>query len=170
MKSKLVLMLLVVATLFGCDVEDGKEHKDNMIWDVMPININISVQNRDGEDLLSPLCKDNILQDSIYVSYDGLKFPLGEDMSSQTMSRAYLAVLSGLSLSKYGNDYILIFGEFDGAKDWNDSFVINWGDGSYDTISFTRDFEWGSDGAPKITNSALYLNNKKVEEELVIIR
>ncbi|MFI3321778.1 MAG: hypothetical protein R3Y50_04575, partial [Rikenellaceae bacterium] len=119
---------------------------------------------------LSPSNPDNILEDEIKIVYNGMEFPLGVDMSEQTMSKAYLAILSGLDLGKYGNDYYLIFGEFDGANNWNDSFEIYWGDGTSDKISFTRNFKWDNNGNPDISNEALYLNNKKVEDKLIIIR
>lgn len=91
-------------------------------------------------------------------------------MSEETITRAYFSVLSGLKLGNYENDNYLIFGEFEGTEDWNDSFEIHWGDGSSDKISFTSDFEWDNDGLPKISNSAVYYNDIKVEDKLVIIR
>ncbi len=171
-KFQLLIACLLVNVLFiSCEKEPHNHNNNNgMIWDVTPLNVIIYVQDSDGNDLLSPQFSDNILDDDIYVTYNDMKFPLGVDMSSETMSRAYLAVLSGLHHSKYGNDYYLIFGEFDGATDWNDSFVIHWGDGTEDKIVFQHDFEWSADGSPDFVSSALYLNDKKVENKLIIIR
>ena len=166
MKKIFLLTSLVLVLLTGCEeyIGGGKE------WDVYPINIDIYVQDSEGNDLLSSSNANNILKDSIYVAYDGLEFPLGKDMSEEVMTRAYMAVLSGLKLLKYGNEHYLTFGEFDGAKDWDDTFEIYWGDNSKDVIRFQRDFEWAIDGSPKIKSEALYLNGKKVEDKMVIIR
>ncbi len=162
MKKNLLAILFMTITLVSCS--------KMKTWDISPVNIRIYVEDTNGNNLLSPLSKNNILEDEIYVTYDNIKFPLGVDMSEEAMTRAYFAVLDGLKVYEINNEPYLIFGEFDGAKNWDDSFEIHWGDGTKDKIRFTRDFKWKINGKPKITNSNTYLNDKKVEDKLVIVK
>lgn len=165
--KKNLLLLLITISLCSCD---ELPFGNDVIWDVSPVEVNIYVQDSQGNDLLSSSFEGNILKDSIYVEYGGIKFPIGVDMSEETMTRAYLAVLTGLKLRKYGNENYLSFGEFDGTKDWNDVCSIHWGDGTSDNIRFVRDFKWALDGSPKVKESAFYLNNEKVKGKIIIIR
>ncbi|MFR9620636.1 MAG: hypothetical protein SNH63_05375 [Rikenellaceae bacterium] len=174
MRTFLCGLLLVATTLISCDGIVG----DGMEWDVYPLNIKIYVQDMQGNDLLSPSSANNIIEDNIYIEYQDSTYYLNapyeeilapvEFDSGTTSTRAYLAVLTGVEIVKYGNDYMLEFGEFDGARDWNDSFAIFWGDGTKDVISFERDFEWSKDGSPKVVSSALYLNNMKMDELIIV--
>lgn len=160
-KSKIYcLLILVISTLQSCDIGN------DMIWDIYPVNISFYVQDREGNDLLNPTTEGNILKNDIKVLYNGEEYPRDKDMSK---TRAYLAVLSGLKTDKYGNDYLLIFGEFDGAKDHNDSFTIDWGDGTQDRISFIHRFEMGNN-EPKTYLTEVYLNRKKMEEGFTIVK
>ncbi len=166
MKVKLMFILLATMGLFGC----SEEHKNDPIEiDFAPISISFTVQDRAGNDLLSPQYENNILSDSIYIVYDNMKFPLGVDMSEQTQTRAYYAPLSGLEHSKFGNDYYFTFGSFNGDQNWDDTFEVHWGDGSSDKISFIRSFYWESDGSYQIGDLILILNNKHMDN-LNIIR
>ncbi|MBO4230058.1 MAG: hypothetical protein J5886_00110 [Bacteroidales bacterium] len=56
-------------------------------------------------------------------------------------TRAYLAILWGLYAQPTGNSnannpYRLYFGEIDGAVDMDEDIVLNWPDGSSDTIHY----------------------------------
>ncbi|MFR9502819.1 MAG: hypothetical protein SNH73_00015 [Rikenellaceae bacterium] len=168
------LLLVVTTALVGCD----ETINNDIEWDVAPLNINMYVQDNQGNDLLSPSAANNIIDDNIYIEYQDSTYYLNAQFeeasteitfdSSTPNTRAYRAVLTGITIAKYGNDYVLVFGEFDGAKDWNDSFEIYWGDGTKDTISFERDFEWDKDGSPTVVSSALYLNNMKMDELIIV--
>ena len=164
--KKILLILVAFVALCSCE----NTIPGNKVWDISPLNIQMYVQDTEGNDLLSPDFEGNILDDSIYVTYHDLKCPLGVDMSEETMTRAYLAVLIGLHYHAWNGENRLVFGEFDGAQDWDDSLKIHWGDGSSDEISFTHNFSWAIDGSPKISNQKLFLNGKEVKDKLLIVR
>ncbi|MFI3321779.1 MAG: hypothetical protein R3Y50_04580 [Rikenellaceae bacterium] len=159
MKAKFAILLLSLFTLLNCAEKE---------WDIAPIYITIYAEDTKGNDLLSESNSNNILENDIKVVYNEMEFPLGEDMSEQTTTKAYLATLSGLSLRGQGDGNYLLFGEFDGAKSWDDTFEIYWGDGTSDEIKFTRDFRWKVNGNPDISNDNVYFNGVKAKEDVII--
>lgn len=157
------LLILVISTLLSCSrYEDGN---CDIILDIYPVDISFCIKNVMGYDLLNSATDGNITQNEIKVIYDGKEYPRDKDMSQ---TRASLAVFRGLYTSKYGNDNILTFGEFDGAKDHNKSFTIDWGDGTKDEILFTHIFELRHNNPKSYTE--VYLNRKKVEGVFTIIK
>lgn len=171
---------VVAVALISCGgIENNDTEWDNVVWDVSPLNIVMYVQDNQGNDLLCSSVANNIIDDNIYVEYQDSIYYLNTSIASAQSevtfdsgsidTKAYRAVFTGINLTQYGNDCVLVFGEFDGTEDWDDSFEIYWGDGTKDIISFERDFEWDKDGSPKVVSSALYLNNTKMDD-LVIVK
>ena len=150
------LLILAITTFTSCS---------GRIWDISPVNISFFVTDSQGEDLLNPLTYGNISKNNIKVIYDGKDYPIDIDMSP---TRAYMATLSGLKTEIYNNRYCLTFGEFDGATNHDKSFIIDWGDGRQDKISFVHRHRM-SLNKPK-SNTKIYLNDKKVEKGFIIVK
>ena len=60
------------------------------------------------------------------------------------------------------------FGELDGAADFdNEDLVINWGDGTSDTVTVFNKFKWNADGSPSITRR-FYVNGQKQDSDIAV--
>ncbi len=143
---------------------------NNVMWDVNPVNIEIQVVDDQGNSLLLDTNPQNILDNDIKVTYKGVEYPLGVDMSKQSaQTRYYLAVLDGLKVINYyqDKDPYLSFGEFSGDEDWNETMVISWGDGTSDEIRLVHDYEFKKE--PTFVTSDRYLNGILVEGKVLRI-
>lgn len=165
----LTAVLLTVATLFaGCgnDTDDGSD----MIWDIYPFVARIALTDESGNNLLNPDTPGSMAKQRIFAIYKGRSFEkdsLVRIYNEQT--RAYMAVLTGLKTMEANGKYYLEFGEFDGAKNYqNDEIILDYNDGSKkDTITFDHTFNWVNN-APS-THTEFRLNGKKVENTPIII-
>lgn len=155
-----LLVTLFALSITSCQNDDNGS---DSIWDVYPLNFYIYVSDASGNNLLSEDYTGNILDQDIKIIFDRMEFPLGVDMND-VYTRYYMPYMYGLQLSSER----LVFGEFDGAMDHKDTFVISWGDGTYDDVSFEYDFEWGAgDGAPS-SSKTIYLNDVKLDDTSAI--
>ncbi len=172
---KIVVLCLFVALFSFSSCEDNIfSNGHNMVWDIAPVRISFYVKDYDGRDLLSPSYEENILNNKIKVLYNGEEYPLNVDMSEvdrgdDAKTRAYMPIMRGLSIDKFGNDHYLKFGEIDGAKSQDIILVVDWGDGTKDTIRVIHKFRWKNNGYPD-SETDYYLNNKRVDSGFTIIK
>lgn len=126
-----------------------------MIWDIAPIVLYISVQDAAGNDLLNPETPGNIANQGIKAIYKDKTY---EKDIPVAQTKAYLAILYGLQTIKdKSGRYYLAFGEFDGAKTFEDeSVTIDWNDGSTDVITFSSKLTWVA--KKPVTNRKFCLN------------
>ncbi len=151
------LLILFIGTLFGC--------KDDLIWDISPVNISFKVCDEAGNDLLDSATEGNILENDIKVIYDDISYPRDVDMRK---TRYYSATLSGLKTAELDDHNVLTFGEFDGASNYSKTFTVDWGDGTTDEIKFDNQFKMKRNKPKK--NTDIYLNSKKVSGLFTIIK
>lgn len=151
--TSLLIPLFCLGALTGCDPSDGND--DDMIWDIAPIVLYISVQDAAGNDLLNPETPGNIANQGIKAIYKDKTYEK-DILVAQT--KAYLAILYGLQTIKdKSGRYYLAFGEFDGAKTFEDeSVTIDWNDGSTDVITFSSKLTWVA--KKPVTNRKFCLN------------
>lgn len=154
------LLLLCVIGLTTCH---DKDEDDFLIWDFYPIILQISVQDAQGNDLLNPETEGNIAEQGIKAIYKD-EIYMKDSLKSRT--KAYLAVLEGLRTCKDKNGkYYLTFGEFNGDDTFDhEQVVIDWNDGTKDTLSFSSELTWKSKREPVI-NREFFLNGEKIETE-----
>ena len=132
------------------------------IWDFNGHNINFTVTDSKGNDLLNPEYSGNILKNNVTITYDNQTFK-----SNDIELRLYLP--EPLAIRKSYNQnlkkHLLTFGEFtpiDNLK--NETFTIDWGDGTKDVVKFDLYMEWPNIYTPQIYKK-LYLNEKEVAIE-----
>lgn len=149
MKYPISSFLLMLALLLpaGCsNVLD--EYEDYPTVDWYPVNLIVTVQDKDGKDLLDPAVKGNYFNGSSLTfqgkTYEALELGRNESWQ-QTPTKMYLARIKGFRLAYdtiYINEtetrecYFLVFGQIDGARDMDEDLILTWPDGSEETIHY----------------------------------
>ncbi len=170
MKKKIMmgLMLLsLLASVVSCDkesegeeigtdrghaVEKGKDQKEDfrndLIIDWYPIVFHFRAQNSNGDDLLDSTSA-NFAADGLSIEFKGRveTFKL-----QSSLSKAYMPYYDGIKLRQYEyegrphfGEYYIELGEFDGADNFDDDFIVTWKDGSKDVVHFKRVHKGGLD-------------------------
>lgn len=151
------------------EAPDGPE--PGMIWDIAPFVINITVSDKDGNDLLNPETSLSIANNGIKAIFGGETFEMDSMPVADGQSRAVLAVFRGL-YSYQGSDgrYRLSFGEFAGDRNYDpQELVIDWNDGTpNDTIVFSHSFWWENHEPEQKT--VVYLNGKETDAPVAIVK
>ena len=86
-------------------------------------------------------------------------------------TKAYMPQFSGLMLQvdRYGK-WMISFGELDGTENIdNEDLVINWGDGTTNTITIFNHFRWKFNGSPAITRR-FYVDGKKQDTDIAVFK
>ena len=146
---KRITSLFLLATLFlagACNILP--DDPDTPIVDWYPVNVILTVQDSNGNDLLDPSREDTFAHGTTLAfkgeTY-GVQAILYSSSAGKPETKAYLARIRGLQLD-YGNVWIsqdvqrtcyyLVFGEIDGAVDMDEDLVVKWPDGSKDVITY----------------------------------
>lgn len=165
----LALFSLLFLLLWSCDKHDSKNH---MIVDWSPIEILISVSDNNGVDLLDSTKTDFVK--GITLKYKDKTYPVSNSLYNShfkylgsARTKYYLPSMFGLQLLPWKavrafylyaqEHYYLYFGELDGSESRDDTFTIDWGDGTKDVIRFTRKIS-GLEAKDK-----WYLNGREVK-------
>ena len=148
--------ILLCLPLFSSCSEDNNGG-DDLIWDFAPINFYMTVQDAEGNDLLSPTTEGNILNQDIKAIYKGKEYKLNELALPNT--KAYLAILYGLHIVETEEGRCLLcFGELQGEDTYEDETItLDWGNGTTDVITFSSRLTWKSPEDPEF-NRHFYLN------------
>ncbi len=172
MKRNLLLLfaaLLGAMSVSSCDLLN----RGDMIWDIYPVEYMVRLLDSDGNDLLDPLNENRIDVYAIEATYKGKVYLVSDGIIPVT--KAYMPHFGGLTISdypRYGDKVegaVLVFGELDGAKSYdNEELRIDWGDGTYDVVSFDRDFQWGRNGSPKVEHK-WFLNGREYPDAVIEI-
>ena len=109
-----------------------------IIVDWTPVEITIEAYDAAGNSIISPEMP------GMTLTFKGTTYEVQDPASlhDEYHTKAYLAILSGLQARPLQGDqgviekYILWFGEIDGAVDMDEDIVLNWPDGSSDTIHY----------------------------------
>lgn len=172
MKKFFAVLFLASGLLsFTSCSEDPDGPEPGMIWDIAPFVINITVSDKDGNDLLNPETSLSIANNGIKAIFGGETFEMDSMPVADGQSRAILAVFRGL-YSYQGSDgrYRLSFGEFAGDRNYDpQELVIDWNDGTpNDTIVFSHSF-WWENHEPK-QKTVVYLNGKETDAPVAIVK
>lgn len=149
MKRITLLLLLAVMLLpAGCSEGGILPDTDIPIVDWYPVNVILTVQDRNGNDLLDP-SHENTFAHGTTLAYKGETYGVESILNvtpvEEAPTKMYLARLYGLQLTRgkvwFSEEeqrtcYYLQFGEIDGAKDMDEDLYIKWPDGSEDVIHY----------------------------------
>ena len=111
--KKFILAALGVCLFSACDIEN----KEDMIWDIAPVEFQIFITDNDGHDLLDSTFQNNLLKD-ITISYEGKTYPVMteqeyyEEQYGNSQTRAYLPIFRGLILRQYWLPYHITYESF----------------------------------------------------------
>ncbi len=172
MKSiKNLCFTLTVAAAICASVSSCASVGDDVIWDIAPIEVQVYVNNADGENLIDPDNAEGTLDlGKITAEWEGVTYSIASEESG-VKPMAYRPVFSGLTVStdSFGK-WRLCFGELDGEDNIdNKKLVIHWGDGSSDTITIFNKFKWKANGDPSITRR-FYLNGEKQSSDIATFK
>ena len=137
-------------------------YEDRPIWDFICYDINFAVTDSKGNDLLDPEYPGNILKNNITITYNNQTF------KSNDIELRYLPPYP-LAIRKVYNEFLkknlLTFGEFTPQDNFNnESFTVDWGDGTKDVVKFDLYIEWPNVYSPKVYRK-LYLNEDEIDIE-----
>ena len=168
LKSLLFISLAVLFSSFQCSDSD-----DTVIWDFYPIELKMYVTAPDGTNLLDSKLENNVLKNDIKAIHNGKAYSLNLDHlddEDKVPTRAFLPTFYGLMLLTDGDGSpYLYFGEFDGGGTFeNEIVMIDWGDGTYNTVTFDSKLTWNK--SEPIIFRYFYLDKEKVDNPMTIIK
>ena len=129
--------------------------------DAMPVTLEIFVKDTEGNNLLDYGWLDG---KNVTATFKGETYELQKDVPT----RAYMPHFYGFKVTGRDLGTMLYFGELDGTHDMNDEFVINWGDGTFDTIVIYNDCRTTMNGGYDIKRHYV-VNGVKTENHRIII-
>lgn len=128
-RTPTLLMLIATMAFTSCDTRE---------MDYAPIEIQITATDTEGNDLFDPQFKDNVLDHNITFTYCGSTYEVDTTTARYYQTRAILAIRHQPMLFSGTDHYYIKIGEWAGDQKWNNEpIVINWPDGTQNTISFT---------------------------------
>ena len=129
--------------------------------DAMPVTLEIFVKDAEGNNLLDYGWLDG---KNVIATFKGETYELQKDVPT----RAYMPHFYGFKVTGSDLGAMLYFGELDGTHDMNDEFVINWGDGTFDTIVIYNDCRTTMNGGYDIKRHYV-VNGVKTENHKITI-
>ena len=129
--------------------------------DAMPVTLEIFVKDTEGNNLLDYGWLDG---KNVTATFKGETYDLQKDVPT----RAYMPHFYGFKVTGRDLGTMLYFGELDGTHDMNDEFVINWGDGTFDTIVIYNDCRTTMNGGYDIKRHYV-VNGVKTENHRITI-
>lgn len=129
---------LLMALCFSFAITSCGDKNEDIIVDYAPVEFYISVENKYGVDLLNSENEGALDVDAITLGYKGVTYSFDSEATA-TVTRAYFPRFEGMELQKIDGKYRIYVGEFDGNPGHSgDSFTMEWGDGSWDTFTYTN--------------------------------
>ena len=155
MKRILLFLLIVMSSaVTSCEII-------GVDADAMPVTLEIFVKDTEGNNLLDYGWLDG---KNVTATFKGETYELQKDMPT----RAYMPHFYGFKVTGRDLGTMLYFGELDGTHDMNDEFVINWGDGTFDTIVIYNDCRTTMNGGYDIKRHYV-VNGVKTEDHRITI-
>ena len=129
--------------------------------DAAPVTLEIFVNDSEGNNLLDYGWLDG---KNVIATFKGETYELQKD----ALTRVYMPQFYGFKVTSRDLGPFLYFGELSGTEDMNDEFVINWGDGTFDTIIIYNDCRTKANGAYDIKRHYV-VNGVKTESHRITI-
>ena len=155
MRRTLLLLLIAISSVItSCE-------NMQVDADAMPVTLEIFVKDTEGNNLLDYGWLDG---KNVTATFKGETYELQKDVPT----RAYMPHFYGFKVTGHDLGAMLYFGELDGTHDMNDEFVINWGDGTFDTIVIYNDCRTTMNGGYDIKRHYV-VNGVKTENHKITI-
>lgn len=154
--NRTLLLILTVLSFAFTSCENMQVEAD-----AMPVTLEIFVKDTEGNNLLDYGWLDG---KNVTASFRGETYELQKDVPT----RAYMPHFYGFKVTGSDLGAMLYFGELDGTHDMNDEFVINWGDGTFDTIVIYNDCRTTMNGGYDIKRHYV-VNGVKTENHRITI-
>ena len=161
MKTKFCLFVAAFFALFStisCEEQGLWEH------DVFPFDINMIIEDTEGNNLLNPEYEGNII-DKIKIIYDGEEYQINEIVTRALPSKFY-------GLRHFCDDsgkHFITFGNFRGETNYkNEKITIDWGNGTSDEVTFTNKVKGGSHTPTLDIERTIKLNGKTINADIEI--
>ena len=170
--KKLFSIFISIAILFMISACSGDDNtaEELPLNHPLPFNFLFIVQDADGNDLLDAKMPGNVLSQPIKAIYNGKELPLDSMKDKWVPGSPVDITFSGLTLHEGGDSYYLEFGLFDSQKDYkNETFIIDWGDGSTTTVTFSRYYDRTPTGEKKDFHYEVLVNGKQKETDWIKI-
>lgn len=152
----LFIAVLCAGMAASCDDDNNEVMETNLY----PWHVQLSVEDRSGNDLLDPENENAISGEGLTLTYKGEKYHLQE---SATETRAYMPRWNGITRKKIdGQGYVLSIGEFGPDFDKDETMTLDWGDGTEDVLRVVFDVKYGNKDID--IDAALYINGQEVED------
>ena len=133
-----IYLLMALCLSFAITSCGDKNEDDTLIVDYAPVEFYISVENKYGVDLLNSENEGALDVDAITLGYNGVTYSFDSEAAA-TVTRAYFPRFEGMELQKIDGKYRIYVGEFEGCPGHsNDSFAMEWGDGTRNTFTYTN--------------------------------
>lgn len=133
-----IYLLMALCFSFAITSCGDKNEDEDIIVDYAPVEFYISVENKSGLDLLNSENEGALDVDAITLGYKGVTYSFDSEAAA-AVTRAYFPRFEGMELQKIDGKYRIYVGEFEGCPGHSgDSFTMEWGDGSWDTFSYTN--------------------------------
>ena len=156
MMKRIIFFLLIAISSVVTSCENMQVDAD-----AMPVTLEIFVKDAEGNNLLDYGWLDG---KNIIATFKGETYELQKDVPT----RAYMPHFYGFKVTGSDPGAMLYFGELDGTHDMNDEFVINWGDGTFDTIVIYNDCRTTMNGGYDIKRHYV-VNGVKTENHRITI-
>lgn len=156
MMKRIIFFLLIAISSVTTSCENMQVDAD-----AMPVTLEIFVKDTEGNNLLDYGWLDG---KNVTATFKGETYELQKDVPT----RAYMPHFYGFKVTGRDLGAMLYFGELDGTHDMNDEFVINWGDGTFDTIVIYNDCRTTMNGGYDI-NRHYVVNGVKTEDHRITI-
>ncbi len=156
MMKRIIFFLLIAISSVVTSCENMQVEAD-----AMPVTLEIFVKDTEGNNLLDYGWLDG---KNVTATFKGETYELQKDVPT----RAYMPHFYGFKVTGRDLGTVLYFGELDGTHDMNDEFVINWGDGTFDTIVIYNDCRTTMNGGYDIKRHYV-VNGVKTENHRITI-
>ena len=156
MMKRIIFFLLIAISSVVTSCENMQVEAD-----AMPVTLEIFVKDAEGNNLLDYGWLDG---KNVIATFKGETYELQKDVPT----RAYMPHFYGFKVTGSDLGAMLYFGELDGTHDMNDEFVINWGDGTFDTIVIYNDCRTTMNGGYDIKRHYV-VNGVKTENHRITI-
>lgn len=159
----LFISIAILLMISACSGDDNTAKEQPLIHP-FPFNFLFIVQDAEGNDLLDAKTPGNILSQPIKAIYNGKELPL-DSMKDKWVPASPVDInFSGLTLHEGGDSYYLEFGLFDSLKDYkNETFIIDWGDGSTTTVTFSHYYDRTPTGERKDLHYEVLVNGEHLK-------
>lgn len=185
MKTIIKILFLCFANIVMLTSCNDDVMSDDSLWkDSILENINAFAFTIVDKDSVNILLNDSIRESyikNVSIVYNDKRytcdyifnFNVTENFPTITKNTHSLSMVYCISKENHplASFAYMSFGGFRGGNYENETFFINWGDGTCDTISFTHSLKYSSKNNKPIKKSEFYLNDVKQEgNDFIIVK